>query len=120
MISKDWKKEMRRIIKIINQGDENLDITNNFTAECLATCIDKEYIIGYSYDRNALGNPMFDHINPKVTQEGMLFIENKSPNRSANIAIIISVFALLISLLSNLEKIIASVIMLLKLAGLMK
>ena len=95
MNDRTFKKEMKRIIKVISNGKEP-DITSDFSYECLGTCVDDGYIIGYKVDRNANGNIVCDVSTPKVTLKGLSFI---APNIDwpQVISLLVAITAVIIS-----------------------
>ena len=82
---------MRRILADIRDGKESEPYTQpELTAECFAECIDRNYITGCEYIRNANNVPMLECWNPKVTLEGLGFLEGRKPRRKVSIIAIIT------------------------------
>lgn len=109
MNAKKYESTMKRVLKQAAAEDfSGFGDTENL---CLKECVDKGYIIGIYPMVMASGRIVFDIQNPKITHAGYAFLSFR-PDRRPAIAIVISVFALLVSLLAALERILANLAML--------
>ena len=104
---KSFERAMRRTIKIVLRGEPIDDSSGRDTLEALKECVDRKYIIGYQVDRAVTGNLNFGlyHKMPYVTYAGLQFLTNRFPNMRANIAIIISIAAICVTVALELIKI---------------
>lgn len=110
--TKEFEKDMRDILtKILNKGSLSDYFEKN--PEPLCECIDRQYISGIRYGRSIDGKPHFDlQKSMYIRYKGIEFLENKHPNLKSNVQLaisvlsgIISIFALVVSVLSNLGRI---------------
>lgn len=110
--TKEFEEDMRDILtKILNKGSLSDYFEKN--PEPLCECIDRQYISGIDYRRTADGEPFFDISETVyIRYKGIEFLENKHPNLKSNVQLaisvlsgIISIFALVVSVLSNLGRI---------------
>ena len=100
-----FEKGMRKVIKCILH---NKPIPNNLL-EHAAACDSNGYVLGLKVNRSITNAIIMDVSNPVVTYEGLKFYEFRHPNLKANVSIILSIFASVLSLsvavLSNLDDI---------------
>ena len=75
--SRDYTKNMKRIICCIRDGEKISAEPNEWGMEFLNACIENGYVTGYSLDRNANGNLVGSVTNPKVTLKGFYFLNEK-------------------------------------------
>ena len=93
------KKNMRRIMKSITAGTYNPNHGSDDDLECLNECLQRGYVNGFDLDRNQYGNLIGQIIHPRITYQGYKFLDERFPNLRSNIAIVISVLALVLSAL---------------------
>lgn len=85
------------------------DNLSDYQAECLCECVRLDYVTGINYERTADGCPHFQEHKPFVTLKGREYIYRKNSNFRANLAIAISVFALLVPLLAYIKDIVKNI-----------
>lgn len=95
-----FEKNMRRLLKQIDGGTlEVSDITKE-DMECLYECQQRGYIRGLHLERNARGN-LIGSVdgNVRLLYLGYRFLDNRFPNLRSNLAIAISIVAIIVSIL---------------------
>lgn len=109
--SKSFDNKMRDVLRHFLDGSVNIDFENDDDAmECMEECIKLEYLIGIDTIRNASGNLCAQTINPKVTRKGLYFLESKDPDLRSRQALVVSIIAILISILSLINELVGSFI----------
>jgi hypothetical protein len=108
MTVKKYDKEMRRILICVKEQRDSDILNDPLTTQCIFQCITDGYIRDLS---GILGpnkeNPLLGNI--VITKAGLEFIENKNFKLRINFAIIFSIIAFFISILSSLQEIIEGV-----------
>lgn len=113
--SKDFDKNMRRLLITIRDSGVPSELSQD-DMHCLETCVARGYVTGIRTQRMASGHIVADMTQiVRIEKPGHAFIDNKHPNLRVNVAIIISVVALLISLLTGLTDMVDGVKWLLQL-----
>lgn len=95
-----FEKNMRNLLKRINNGTFDKSVLTDTDLECLYECSQRGYIRGIHLDRNAMGYLIgdVDH-NIRLLYPGYAFMANRFPNWRSNLAIAISIIALAVSVL---------------------
>ena len=78
--SSEFEAAMLIMLKeIIDEKYENNDFTEKFgdenAGDALAECIDRGYLTGLSYQKNNNSKTIFHGSNPRITFQGLKFIE---------------------------------------------
>ena len=112
---KEYDAEMRKLIRTASSGWLSLLLSED-EMRSLKECVERGYIAGVHIEQTASGKLVADtQLEIYATKDGLEFLENKHPDRRANIAIVLSIVAIVISVLSNLDTIISNVKLLLEL-----
>lgn len=102
---RSFDADMRSILRNLIDGSFHIPSPDSPLSECLFECIELSYVRGIEFFRDANGGLHFTAIKPTVTRKGREFLDERSPNFRANLAIGISIAALLIPLLAYLRDI---------------
>lgn len=97
--SKKFEAEMRKHIGNLIR-ERSLSLETDLKAESLAACIEHGYVTGIQPRKNTRGSYRFEIVDPSVTLSGLYFYDRRRPDNLSRIAILISILALLLSILT--------------------
>lgn len=110
---KEFTNEMRKMIRKVSSGENPFHTPpTRDDIEVLAECINRGYLLSLdnrNNDRTLDGKPHLNLITDVVPLKGLSFLNPDRTRLRANIAIGLSAAALLVSILSNLTKIVGSI-----------
>ena len=95
---RDFEKNMRRLMKLINSHQLDITSLSDEEIECLYECVNRNYIRGIHLKRNILGK-LIGGVdgNIIVLYDGFVFLSR--PELKANVSLVVSIIALVLSLL---------------------
>lgn len=75
--TKEFDSAVKSILIKLRDGESLNSIPqDNDSLEAIVECINRGFLQGVSYDRTMDGIPCFQQINPRVTYNGLRFIES--------------------------------------------
>ncbi|WP_195278929.1 hypothetical protein [Clostridium sp. J1101437_171009_A5] len=123
---RDYEKALRAMLLRVQRADSLDDVQphqmNLEDAEILMDCVKLGYLHGRAENKGAELRTMDGKAHPVllntiITPKGLAFLRPKHTDIKATAAIVISILALLVSILSDLDRIIENCRLILNLAG---
>lgn len=107
-LTRKYEKTMRKVIGDVLSGKLNPESYK----EELITCVNLGYLTGIVVHSTDGGQSFIEILLPAVTYSGLQFYEFRHPNLKANLSLVLSIFAsvlsLLVAFLSNYENILST------------
>lgn len=117
MTKRKMYKEMRKILKHVENGGDP-DYTTSQESDPWGECVKRGFLnVSSDSGRDESGIWHIELLNHNITPNGIEWLYAPNADRKSTLAILVSVAALIVSVLSNLQSILASVSLLWKLIG---